>query len=99
RLLLCPRPPGVGPRISPPRAGRKGPPAAAAPGIGASGSGRAASAFVIPSAYLPKSEVAFIPSTSALVTSVDGRVGDLVGGSTVLTLATGNPYVTADLTA
>jgi hypothetical protein len=74
-------------------------PGTAAPASGASGSGRVASAFVIPSAYLPRSEVVFIPSTSALVTSVDGRVGDLVGGSAVLTLATGAPYVTADLTA
>jgi len=75
------------------------PPATAAPAFGASGSGRGASAFVIPSAYLPRSEVVFIPSTSALVTSVLGRVGDLVGGSAVLTLATGAPYVTGDLTA
>lgn len=81
--------------ILPPKAS----PAAAAPAIGAGGSGRAVSVFVIPSAYLPRSEVVFIPSTSALVTSVDGRVGDLVGGSAVLTLATGAPYVTADLTA
>jgi multidrug efflux pump subunit AcrA (membrane-fusion protein) len=52
----------------------------------------------IPSAYLPRSEVVFIPSRSALVTSVGARTGDLVGGSVVLTLATGDPYVTADLT-
>jgi len=74
-------------------------PGTATPAIGASGSGRAASVFVIPSAYLPRSEVVFIPSRSALVTSADFRVGDLVGGSAVLTLATGAPYVTADLTA
>jgi multidrug efflux pump subunit AcrA (membrane-fusion protein) len=55
--------------------------------------------FAIPSAFLPRREVVFIPSTSALVTSVRGRVGDLVGGSVVLTLATGAPYVTANLTA
>ena len=59
---------------------------------------RTASAFVIPSVYLPRSEVVFIPSRSALVTSVGGRTGDLVGGSVILTLATGDPYVTADLT-
>ncbi len=58
-----------------------------------------ATVYGIPSAYLPRSEVVFIPSRSALVTSVGGRVGDLVGGSAVLTLATGDPYVTADLTA
>lgn len=52
----------------------------------------------IPSAYLPRSEVVFIPSRSALVTLVGARTGDLVGGSVVLTLATGDPYVTADLT-
>ncbi len=54
---------------------------------------------MIPSAYLPKSEVVYIPSASALVTSVGARTGDLVGGATVLTLATGSPYVTANLTA
>jgi hypothetical protein len=98
-LLLFYRHLGYDAPIFHPRVAPKVPPAAAAPAIGASGSGRVASAFVIPSAYLPRSEVVFIPSTSALVTSVDGRVGDLVGGSAVLTLATGNPYVTADLTA
>ncbi len=51
----------------------------------------------LPSAYLPRSEVVFIPSESALVTAVNARIGDLVRGSTVLTLATGNPYVTAEL--
>lgn len=56
------------------------------------------SAFEIPSAYLPRSEVVYIPSRSALVTSVGGRVGDLVAGAAILTLATGAPYVTADLT-
>jgi hypothetical protein len=71
----------------------------ARPGSGAAAGEHAAGAFVIPSAYLPRREVVFIPATSALVTSVGGRVGDLVGGSTVLTLATGAPYVTSDLTA
>jgi HlyD family secretion protein len=56
------------------------------------------SAFGIPSAYLPRSEVVYIPSRSALVTSTGGRVGDLVAGAAILTLATGAPYVTADLT-
>jgi len=71
----------------------------ARPGFGAVGAGHAASTFVIPSAYLPRREVVFIPAASALVTSVHGRVGDLVGASVILTLATGAPYVTADLTA
>ncbi|HEX5190137.1 MAG TPA: peptidoglycan-binding domain-containing protein [Streptosporangiaceae bacterium] len=60
---------------------------------------RTANALSVPSAYLPRSEVVFIPSRSALVTAVGGRTGDLVGGSVVLTLATGDPYVTAGLTA
>lgn len=51
----------------------------------------------LPSAYLPRSEVVFIPGESALVTAVHARVGDLVRGSTVLTLATGKPYVSAEL--
>jgi Putative peptidoglycan binding domain len=80
------------------RSARNAPPAAA-PGFAAVAARRAASVLVIPSAYLPRREVVFIPAASALVTSVRGRVGDLVGGSTVLTLATGAPYVTADLTA
>ena len=71
-------------------------PHSAAHGIAAR---RTTSVFVIPSAYLPRSEVVFIPSASALVTEVGARVGDLVGGAAVLTLATGSPYVTADLTA
>lgn len=53
---------------------------------------------VIPSAYLPRSEVVFIPAKSALVASVAARVGDLVANSAVLTLVTGKPYVSAVLT-
>jgi len=53
--------------------------------------------LVRPSAYLPRSEVVFIPAKSALVASVAARVGDLVGNSVVLTLATGNPYVSGVL--
>jgi peptidoglycan hydrolase-like protein with peptidoglycan-binding domain len=53
----------------------------------------------IPSAYLPMSEVVFIPSRSALVVSVGARVGGQPGTTPVLTLATGRPYVTASLTA
>ena len=52
---------------------------------------------VMPSVYLPKSEVVFIPAKSALVISAGARVGDLVANSAVLTLATGNPYVSAVL--
>src|SRR6266851_1369881 len=57
----------------------------------------AATELVILSAYLPRSEVVFIPAKSALVASVAARVGDLVGNSVVLTLATGNPYVSGVL--
>src|SRR5215472_1399598 len=64
------------------------------PGTGTS---RTAGRLNLPSAYLPRSEVVFIPSASALVTAVNARVGDLVRGSTVMTLATGNPYVTTEL--
>jgi len=56
-----------------------------------------ATELVIPSAYLPRSEVVFIPAKSALVASVAARVGDLVRNSAVLTLAVGNPYVSAVL--
>jgi peptidoglycan hydrolase-like protein with peptidoglycan-binding domain len=50
---------------------------------------------VMPSAYLPRSEVVFIPAKSALVASVAARVGDLVRNSAVLTLVVGKPYVSA----
>jgi hypothetical protein len=56
-----------------------------------------ATKLVIPSAYLPRSEVVFIPAASALVASVAARVGDLVRNSAMLTLATGKPYVSAVL--
>lgn len=88
---------------APAAAGHGGTAPAVPPGTGPAVAGiasrRTASTLVIPSAYLPRSEVVFIPSGSALVTSVRGRTGDLVGGSVVLTLATGDPYVTAGLTA
>lgn len=58
---------------------------------------RTATDLVIPSAYLPMSEVTFIPTRSALVVSVGTRVGGVVTAAPVLTLATGNPYVTAEL--
>jgi hypothetical protein len=62
-----------------------------------SGAGHAADQLRPPSVYLPRSEAVFIPTKSALVTAVNARVGDMVRGSTVLTLATGNPYVSAKL--
>jgi membrane fusion protein, multidrug efflux system len=62
-----------------------------------SAAGHTADQLQPPSVYLPRSEVVFIPSKSALVTAVNARVGDLVRGTTVLTLATGNPYVSAEL--
>lgn len=71
--------------------------AEASPAVRGIASKLTASEIVIPSAYLPRSEVVFIPAASALVTSVAARVGDLVGNSAVLTLATGNPYVSAVL--
>lgn len=61
------------------------------------GTRRTATDLVIPSAYLPMSEVTFIPTRSALVVSVGTRVGGVVTAAPVLTLATGNPYVTAEL--
>ena len=60
---------------------------------------RTATDLVIPGAYLPMSEVAYIPTRSALVASVTTRVGAVVGSGPVLTLATGSPRVTADLSA
>jgi HlyD family secretion protein len=63
----------------------------------ASGAGHTADQLRPPSVYLPRSEAVFIPTKSALVTAVNARVGDMVRGSTVLTLATGNPYISAKL--
>jgi hypothetical protein len=51
-----------------------------------------------PSPYLPMTEVVFIPARSALVVSVAARVGARVTGAPLATLATGRPYVTAQLT-
>jgi hypothetical protein len=53
----------------------------------------------IPSAYLPMSEVVFIPARSALVVSVAARTGHLASAGPLLTLTTGPPYVTGSLTA
>ena len=54
---------------------------------------------MIPSAYLPMSEVVYIPTRSALVASVRTRVGAVAGPGPVLTLATGSPRVTGNLSA
>lgn len=59
--------------------------------------GRRAAAAPIPSAYLPMSEVTFIPAQSALVVFVGARAGKVVSAGPVLTLATGHPYVTGVL--
>jgi multidrug efflux system membrane fusion protein len=54
----------------------------------------------IPTAYLPMSEVSYIPASSALVISALARAGSvLAGGQIFLKLATGNPYVTGILPA
>ena len=50
--------------------------------------------------YLPMSEVTYIPAPSALVVAAEAKAGDTVmQGQVVLRLATGNPYVTALLSA
>lgn len=66
---------------------------------GAHAAGRPAPGLVIPSAYLPMSEVVYIPARSALVVSTGARVGGQAGSAPVVTLATGRPYVTASLDA
>jgi hypothetical protein len=50
------------------------------------------------SPYLPMTEVVFIPARSAFVVSVATRVGALVTAAPLIQLATGQPYVTAELT-
>jgi hypothetical protein len=51
----------------------------------------------IPSAYLPMSEVAYLPASSALVVAVHARVGHPVTGPWIIRLAVGPPYVTGVL--
>jgi len=48
-------------------------------------------------AYLPISEVVYIPASSALVVSVNARAGTVVTGGPVIRLATGAPTVTGKL--
>lgn len=53
-----------------------------------------------PSAYLPMSEVSYIPAASAFVVSVAASTGSQVAsGQVVLRLAVGKPYVTSMLSA
>ncbi|HWF82190.1 MAG TPA: peptidoglycan-binding protein [Streptosporangiaceae bacterium] len=53
-----------------------------------------------PTAYLPMSEVSFIPAASALVVSLPARVGsEVTPNQVVLRLAVGKPYVTTMLSA
>ena len=48
-----------------------------------------------PTAYLPMSEVSYIPASAALVVSASARAGTVLAhGQVLLRLATGNPYVT-----
>jgi multidrug efflux pump subunit AcrA (membrane-fusion protein) len=76
------------------------PPAAQArPGRPGIASRQTATDLVIPSAYLPMSEVVFMPTRSALVATVHTRVGAVVGSGPLLTLATGSPRVTGKLSA
>ncbi|MGI9008532.1 MAG: peptidoglycan-binding protein [Streptosporangiaceae bacterium] len=53
----------------------------------------------VPSAYLPMSEVVFIPAKSALVVAIGARTGRPAGAGPLVTLTTGPPYVTGSLTA
>lgn len=51
----------------------------------------------VPDAYLPMSEVSYIPTRSALVVAIGTRAGHTVGTGPLLRLATGNPYVSGVL--
>lgn len=53
-----------------------------------------------PTAYLPMTEVSYIPAPSALVISATARAGSALDhGAVLLKLATGNPYVTGTVPA
>ncbi|HET9896087.1 MAG TPA: hypothetical protein VFQ44_14260 [Streptosporangiaceae bacterium] len=54
----------------------------------------------VPQVYLPMDEVSYLPAASALVVSAPPKVGTSVRqGQPIVRLATGNPYITASLTA
>jgi len=54
----------------------------------------------VPTAYLPMSEVSYIPTSSALVILASARAGSVLAhGHVLLKLATGNPYVTGIMPA
>jgi multidrug efflux system membrane fusion protein len=54
----------------------------------------------VPTAYLPMSEVSYIPTSSALVILASARDGSVLNhGQALLKLATGNPYVTGIMPA
>ena len=98
RPAADPRVPAPGP--SPSAAPSSPAPAPSGPAAGpAIASRRTAADLVIPSAYLPMSEVVYIPTRSALVASVTARTGAVAGSGPVLTLATGSPRVTGNLSA
>jgi len=70
---------------------------AAAPVMATAGTQLTATGLRIPDAYLPMSEVIFIPASSALVVAVNARLGTAVTAGPVLRLATGEPIVTGKL--
>ncbi|MHB1876522.1 MAG: peptidoglycan-binding domain-containing protein [Streptosporangiaceae bacterium] len=51
----------------------------------------------IPSAYLPMSEVAYLPAPSALVVAVHARVGHPAAAPWIIRMAVGPPYITGVL--
>ncbi|HUJ06436.1 MAG TPA: hypothetical protein VLX31_10060 [Streptosporangiaceae bacterium] len=54
-------------------------------------------AQLVPDAYLPMSEVTYIPTRSALVVTIGARVGHAAGTGPLLRLATGSPYLSGVL--
>ncbi len=100
---VAPSPPAAAP--SPPAASPSPPASSPSPGMPsrparhAIASRRTATDLAIPSAYLPMSEIVYIPTRSALIATVTARVGSVVGSGPLLTLATGNPRVTGNLSA
>lgn len=79
-----------------------GGPGPGGPGAGtdhAIASGQSVAGSQFPSAYLPMSEVSYVPTPTALVVAVGARVGKVVSAGPILMLATGRPYVTGALSA